>query len=186
MGPQGLQADTHVPPSHVSLLSQSSGTAHSGGGGSPVVLSLLPAVGSTPIVVSSVPTDVPAVVSAAPIVVSVPVAPCVPTVSSPGSAPLTVDPRVAVERARMAAALSPYASPRCAPQVLLAPDGPAGLLCLRVRGFVFDREHAPRYRSDVSARFLAMNASGSGELGAPGTAALGGSIEAAGPVATAQ
>jgi hypothetical protein len=72
-------------------------------------------------------------------------------------APLVDDPRVVVERARFAAALSPYASPRCAPQVLLAPDGPPGLLRLRVRGFVFDREHAPRFRSDVSARFLAMN-----------------------------
>jgi hypothetical protein len=72
-------------------------------------------------------------------------------------APLVDDPRLAVERARIAAALSPYASPRCAPQVLLAPDGPPGLLRLRVRGFVFDREHAPRFRSDVSARFLAMN-----------------------------
>lgn len=71
-------------------------------------------------------------------------------------APLVEDPRAAVERARVAAALSPYASPRCAPQVLLATDGPPGLLRLRVRGFVFDREHAPLFRSDVSARFLAM------------------------------
>lgn len=70
-------------------------------------------------------------------------------------APLVDDPRALVERARIAAALSPYASPRCAPQVLLAPDAPPGLLRLRVRGFVFDREHAPRFRSDVSARFLA-------------------------------
>jgi len=89
-------------------------------------------------------------------------------------APLVVDPRVAVERARIAAALSPYASPRCAPQVLLAPDSPPGLLWLRVRGFVFDREHAPRFRSDVSARFLAMN----GELGELGEAGpLGGTDE---------
>lgn len=71
-------------------------------------------------------------------------------------APLVDDPRAAVERARVAAALSPYASPRCAPQVLLAVDGPPGRLRLRVRGFVFDREHAPLFRSDVSARFLAM------------------------------
>lgn len=71
-------------------------------------------------------------------------------------APLDTDPRLAVERARIAAALSPYAAPRCAPQVLLATDGPAEGLRLRVRGFVFDREHAPLFRSDVSARFLAM------------------------------
>jgi hypothetical protein len=71
-------------------------------------------------------------------------------------APLLDEPQWAVERARIAAALSPYAAPRCAPQVLVATDGPPNLLRLRVRGFVFDREHAPRYRSDVTARFLAM------------------------------
>jgi Mechanosensitive ion channel len=80
------------------------------------------------------------------------------------SAPLEPDPRVVVERARIAAALSPYAAPRCAPEVLLVTDGPPGVLRLRVRGFVFDREHAPRFRSDVSARFLAM----AGEPGEPG------------------
>jgi hypothetical protein len=84
------------------------------------------------------------------------------------------DPRVAVERARIAAALSPFAAPRCAPQVLLATDGPPGVLRLRVRGFVFDREHAPRFRSDVSARFLALSgdAAASGEPGGSAGAGL--------------
>lgn len=91
-------------------------------------------------------------------------------------APLVTDPRVAVERARIAAALSPYAAPRCAPQVLLATDGPPGVLQLRVRGFVFDREHAPRFRSDVSARFLTLT-SGAAPLGTTGDSAGSGLVQ---------
>jgi hypothetical protein len=97
-------------------------------------------------------------------------------------APLVDDPRALVERARIAAALSPYASPRCAPQVLLSPDAPPGLLRLRVRGFVFDREHAPRFRSDVSARFLATTGALGSEPAALGRAsAVGQALDASDP-----
>lgn len=59
----------------------------------------------------------------------------------------------ATEAARLAAALSPFASPRRRPEVFveLAPAG----LDLRIRGYVFDRDHEERYRSDVSARLHA-------------------------------
>jgi small-conductance mechanosensitive channel len=74
----------------------------------------------------------------------------------------------AMELARTVAALSPHASPRCAPQVFLVTDG-HGAIHLRLRGFVSDRDHAPAYRSDVGARFMrvANERGGSPALWAP-------------------
>jgi hypothetical protein len=71
-------------------------------------------------------------------------------------APAGVDLDLSVDQARSAAALSPYAAPRFAPQVLLAAGTPGEGPCLRLRGFAFDREHEHLYRSDVHARFLRM------------------------------
>ncbi len=62
-------------------------------------------------------------------------------------------PARAVELARQAAALSRFASPRVPPEVYLAPrSGSVTRLVLRIRGFLFDREHEERYRSDVVER----------------------------------
>jgi small-conductance mechanosensitive channel len=60
----------------------------------------------------------------------------------------------ALRLARAAAALSPYAAPRCAPRVVLVSDGAHSQPQVRLRGFVFDREHEASYRTDVAARFL--------------------------------
>ena len=52
-----------------------------------------------------------------------------------------------------AAALSRFASPRCSPEVFLGPrQGRVTELVLRIRGYLFDREHEERYRSDVVER----------------------------------
>jgi small-conductance mechanosensitive channel len=71
-----------------------------------------------------------------------------------------VPPTVPVERAmqlaRTAATLTPFASPRCAPDVFLVPErDDLDAIKLRIRGFVFDREHEQRYTSDVVARLSA-------------------------------
>ncbi len=91
--------------------------------------------------------------------------PCELEVLIPGELPVAR----AVELARQAAALSRFASPRCSPEVFLAPrDGRITELSLRIRGFLFDREHEERYRSDVTERlhstFLAER---SAYLGSP-------------------
>lgn len=69
---------------------------------------------------------------------------------------LPAPPGVALETAarlaRTAAALCPYAAPRRAPEVYVVTDEPG--VRLRLRGFVFDREHEQRYRSDVGTRFM--------------------------------
>lgn len=69
-------------------------------------------------------------------------------------------PAVSLERglvlARTAASLTPLASPRRAPEVFISSDDPAGArVRLRIRGYVFDREHEQRYTSDVLARLQA-------------------------------
>ncbi len=67
--------------------------------------------------------------------------------------PQGLGPARAVELARQAAALSRFASPRCSPEVFLAPrNGSVTELKLRIRGYLFDREHEERYRSDVVER----------------------------------
>ncbi|MBA3545710.1 MAG: mechanosensitive ion channel [Nannocystis sp.] len=67
--------------------------------------------------------------------------------------PADVSPARAVELARQASALSRFASPRCAPEVFLGPrNGRVTELVLRIRGYLFDREHEERYRSDVVER----------------------------------
>lgn len=69
----------------------------------------------------------------------------------PGLAPAR-----AVELARQAAALSRFASPRCPPEVHLAPrEHDALALRLHVRGFLFDHEHDERFRSDLVERLHA-------------------------------
>jgi hypothetical protein len=69
----------------------------------------------------------------------------------PGLAPTR-----AVELARQAAALSRFASPRCPPEVYLAPrEHDALALRLHVRGFLFDHEHDERFRSDLVERLHA-------------------------------
>jgi hypothetical protein len=70
------------------------------------------------------------------------------------SAPAGLDAEEAMRLVRSAAALSPYAAPRCAPRVFLVGDETGGQFQVRLRGFVFDREHESLYRSDVAARFL--------------------------------
>jgi mechanosensitive ion channel-like protein len=70
---------------------------------------------------------------------------------------IELPPSVSLERgialARAAATLTPLASPRRAPEVFLAHDGADGEHArLRIRGYVFDREHEQRYTSDVLAR----------------------------------
>lgn len=67
--------------------------------------------------------------------------------------PRGIAPTRAVELARQAAALSRYASPRCAPEVfLVARDHDPMTLRLQIRGFLFDHEHDERFRSDVVER----------------------------------
>jgi hypothetical protein len=68
--------------------------------------------------------------------------------------PAGLDAEDAMRLARSAAALSPYAAPRCAPRAFLVSDRAGGHFQVRLRGFVFDREHESLYRSDVAARFL--------------------------------
>ena len=62
----------------------------------------------------------------------------------------------ALEAARLAATLSPFASPRLAPEILVMRDGGDGeQVTLSVRGFAFDREHEARFISDLLARVRA-------------------------------
>ena len=78
--------------------------------------------------------------------------PCEIAVEIPG----TLTPTRAVELARQAAALSRFASPRVPPEVFLGPKhGRVTELMLHIRGFLFDREHEERYRSDVIERLHA-------------------------------
>jgi len=72
------------------------------------------------------------------------------------TAPAAVDVDTAVELARIAAALSPYAAPRLEPRVFVEHDRAMRGVRLRLRGFVFDREHEPLYRGDVGARFIRL------------------------------
>lgn len=59
----------------------------------------------------------------------------------------------AIEAARLAATLSPFASPRLAPEILVMRDGDDGeQVTLSVRGFAFDREHEARFVSDLLVR----------------------------------
>lgn len=75
--------------------------------------------------------------------------PCEIDVKVPPSVPLDR----AMQLARTAATLTPFASPRCAPDVFLVPEhDDLDAIKLRIRGFVFDREHEQRYTSDVIAR----------------------------------
>lgn len=71
-------------------------------------------------------------------------------------APSELDVHVAAELARTAAALSPYAAPRLEPRVFVLSDEPGAKLRVQLQGFVFDREHQLRFRSDVGARFMRM------------------------------
>jgi hypothetical protein len=67
--------------------------------------------------------------------------------------PENLAPTRAAELARQAAALSRFASPRCPPEVFFVPrDGQVHALRLRIRGYLFDREHEERYRSDLALR----------------------------------
>jgi small-conductance mechanosensitive channel len=67
--------------------------------------------------------------------------------------PEELRPDRAAELARQAAALSRFASPRCTPEVFFMPrDGQVSTLRLRIRGYLFDREHEERYRSDLALR----------------------------------
>ena len=95
--------------------------------------------------------------------------------------PADMAPERAIEVARLAAVLSPFASPRCRPEVFLGLE-PGGGLSLRIRGFVFDRDHEERYRSDVNARLFAAFAGGAGELGDAGEGEAG-AVEAGAPAA---
>jgi small-conductance mechanosensitive channel len=62
----------------------------------------------------------------------------------------------AIQHARTAATLTPFASPRCPPDVFIVPDrDDLDAIKLRIRGFVFDREHEQRYTSEVVARLSA-------------------------------
>jgi len=86
--------------------------------------------------------------------------------------PPGIAPARAVELARQAAALSRFASPRCSPEVFLGPHhGRVTELLLRIRGYLFDREHEERYRSDVVERlhsaFAAERAHASGAPSLP-------------------
>lgn len=82
-----------------------------------------------------------------------------------------------MEKAALAASLSPFASPRRRPEVFVD-QGEGGRLSLRIRGYVFDRDHTERYRSDVATRLHAAlpepgaaargSASAAGERGASG------------------
>jgi len=91
-----------------------------------------------------------------------------------------IPPSVSVERAmqlaRTAATLTPFASPRCAPDVFLVPErNDLDAIKLRIRGFVFDREHEQRYTSDVIARLsAALRAERERPTGLPGKAGLDG------------
>ncbi len=70
--------------------------------------------------------------------------------------PAALTPARAVQLARQAAALSRFASPRVAPEVFLGTrGGRVTELTLRIRGYLFDREHEERYRSDVVERLHA-------------------------------
>ncbi|MFO0634642.1 MAG: hypothetical protein U0168_17500 [Nannocystaceae bacterium] len=61
-----------------------------------------------------------------------------------------------VRQQRLATSLSPFASPRCPPEVfVIAEEGDLTRVVLRVRGYVFDREHELRFTSDVIARLRA-------------------------------
>ncbi|MCY0993875.1 mechanosensitive ion channel [Nannocystis sp. ILAH1] len=71
--------------------------------------------------------------------------------------PAGIAPARAADLARQAAALSRYASPRRPPEVFLAPrQGSALDLQLRVRGYLYDREHDDRFRSDLVERLHAV------------------------------
>ena len=89
--------------------------------------------------------------------------------------PSHIPPAKAVELARQAAALSRFASPRCSPEVFLGPrQGRVTELVLRIRGYLFDREHEERYRSDVVERLHSAFAAERARVAtsvAPGTAA---------------
>lgn len=59
----------------------------------------------------------------------------------------------AIESARIAATLSPFASPRLPPEVFVTRDsGDGHHLLLGVRGFAFDREHEAKFMTDLLAR----------------------------------
>lgn len=76
--------------------------------------------------------------------------------------PAGLAPARASELARQAAALSRYASPRRPPEVFLAPrDGDPLALQMRIRGYLYDREHDDRFRSDLVER---LHAAFTGEL----------------------
>ena len=67
--------------------------------------------------------------------------------------PAGIAPARAAELARQAAALSRYASPRRPPEVFLtARDHSAVALRLQIRGYLYDREHDDRFRSDLVER----------------------------------
>lgn len=68
--------------------------------------------------------------------------------------PPTVEPNRAIEIARNAAILTPWASPRHRPEVFLrATDERDETFEITIRGFAFDPTHQDHYRSDVIARF---------------------------------
>ena len=84
--------------------------------------------------------------------------------------PVHVSIERAMQLARTAATLTPFASPRCPPDVFIAPDrDDLDAIKLRIRGFVFDREHEQRYASDVIGRLsAALRAEPGRAAGTPG------------------
>lgn len=88
--------------------------------------------------------------------------------------PAGLTPARAVALARQASALSRFASPRVSPEVFLGPrHGRVTELTLRIRGYLFDREHEERYRSDVVERLhAAFTSEPAGTSAAPETSAL--------------
>lgn len=84
--------------------------------------------------------------------------------------PVDLAPTRAAELARQAAALSRFASPRVPPEVFFVPQGgQVHALRLRIRGYLFDREHEERYRSDLALR---LHTAFSVELGGPAESSL--------------
>ena len=84
--------------------------------------------------------------------------------------PEDLAPTRAAELARQAAALSRFASPRVPPEMFFVPrDGQVHALRLRVRGYLFDREHEERYRSDLALR---LHTAFAAEIDGPPSSAL--------------
>jgi len=70
--------------------------------------------------------------------------------------PTSMDLDRATSMAVRAAALSPYAAPCVEPRALVVADCLTSRLRIKLQGSVFDREHDPLYRSDVTRRFFEL------------------------------